>query len=112
MYVHICFSCNNSFNIRVDFEHQSETYPKYDSSRKRTCSRIVRLVFLLFSCTKASIFYFRENQDQEKLLGDSEQDSSGEITPNSDFQIRNRYLSRIGAPVNIKDVSYLTSELS
>ncbi|KAI4465299.1 phosphatidylethanolamine-binding protein [Holotrichia oblita] len=38
------------------------------------------------------------NQDQEKLLGDSEQDSSGEITPNSDFQIRNRYLSRIGAP--------------
>lgn len=57
-------------------------------------------------------FNSRDNLDTEKLLDDSGQDSSGEMIPSSDFQIRNRYLSRIGAPVNINDVSYLASEFS
>lgn len=55
--------------------------------------------------------YFRENQDKERLLDDAGE-PSGEMIPSSDFQIRNRYLCRIGAPVNIKEVSYLASEFS
>lgn len=43
-----------------------------------------------------------DNLERAKLLGDSTADLSPDdlLQPVSDTQIRNRYLSRIGAPVN------------
>lgn len=70
--------------------------------------RLEYVLFFYFFCYSISFYRLSETAESEKLLSPEENTSSNNIEqgsqPNTDFQIRNRYLSRIGAPVSTSDL--------